>query len=369
MALSEATSRDGVDAADLRTVAITGIGGLIGRQLAGRLLANDRVRRVVGIDLAPPSDLPMDPRLDLREADVRDPGLAEHFEGCDVVVHLAFFFDPSRDEVAMRSVNVDGTRNVFDSARRAQVARVVYTSSFVVYGGHPDNDLPLTEDSPLRANPDFSYAEHKYDIERWLWPWADEQETPAVTVIRPAMVVGRGVDNFLTRQAEMPRFISVKGYRPPWQFVHVDDVAAAIEFVIDHDLDGVYNVAAEGWLSHDETMDIVGKPPLELPEAVAFETVERMWNLGLGEAPPGELHYLMHPTVVSVDRLVAAGWQPRHSNREALAELVDEHRAYVNLLAVRAHKRTVRLVLAGALATLVALLLGRWLRRADGTAA
>ena len=63
----------------------------------------------------------------------------------------------------MRDFNVRGTRNVFESARAAGASKVVYVSSGVAYGAHPDNDVPLTEESPLRANPDFPWAD--YDIE------------------------------------------------------------------------------------------------------------------------------------------------------------------------------------------------------------
>lgn len=369
MTQGEATSVTRVDATgdpDTLTVAVTGIGGLLGRRVAHRLLGNDRVERIVGLDVAAPTDLPDDPRLDLRQVDIRDARLADQFEGVDVVVHLAFILNPIRDETRMRAVNVDGTRNVFEAAASAGVRKVVYTSSYVVYGGHPDNDFPLTEDSALRANPDFNYAEHKYEIECWLWPWLEEHPELEATVFRPAIVVGRQVDNVVTRQMELPRLPVVKGYRPPWQFVHVDDVAGAIDLAVADDLVGAYNLAAEGWLSFDEALELSGKHALELPETVAFETIERLWRTGLGEAPPGELHYFMHPCVMSVDRLVDAGWRPRYSNREALAELVEEHAGYVNLLVVRTTTRRAGITAGAVVLGLLAAIVG-WLRVRDVT--
>ena len=79
----------------------------------------------------------------------------------------------------------------------------------------------------------------------------------------------------------------VRGHKPPLQFVHVDDVVSALVHVIDHGLDGVYNVTAEGWLSMDEVTAIVGRRTVALPEEVAFSIAERLWRLGLGEQPPG----------------------------------------------------------------------------------
>lgn len=332
----------GVDGA--RTVAVTGIGGLLGRRLLARLLDDPAVARVVGLDVEPPADLPRDERLDLRRADVRDPGIGEHLAGIDALVHLAFVLDPMRDEDTMRDVNVGGTRNVFEAAAAAGVRKVVYTSSVVAYGGHSDNDLPLTEESPLRANPGFNYAEHKYEVERWLWPWLEERGGDlTVTVLRPAIVAGPGVENFISRQFELLRPVAVRGYRPPWQFAHVEDVASALQHVVDHDLPGAFNIACEGWISYEELLAVTGTRPIELPEEVAFTLAERLWRLGLAEAPPGELHYIMHPMVMSVDKLVATGWSPQHTNREALRQLHEEHRPYVTLArGVRLRRRDLR---------------------------
>jgi nucleoside-diphosphate-sugar epimerase len=323
------------------TIAITGVGGYLGRRLAQALDRRDDVDRLIGVDVRRPLG-PTASRLEFRQADVRDPDLATALHDADVVVHLAFQMDPIHDEATMRAINVDGTRNVFQAARRAGVGRVVYLSSIVAYGAHPDNDLPLTEDSPLRGTPDFNYSEHKRDVEAWLWPWASRVDDLEVTVLRSALVLGPGVQNFMSRLLESPRFLLVKGHKPPMQVVHVDDLVSAIVHAIDRGLVGVYNVSCEGWLSMDEVTALVGRRTLEVPEEVAYSVTERLWRYGVGEAPPGVVQHLMHPWVMSPAKLVATGWQPTHSNRDAVVEAVREHREYLALLGVRTSKRTVR---------------------------
>ncbi len=311
-------------------VAITGVGGLIGRHLVDRLAVSGEVGRLIGLDVTRPSGLDALTRLELRSADVRDAGLARHLEGCDVVVHLAFVMDQLDDLATMHAVNVAGTQNVFEAALHAGVAKIVYTSSGTVYGAHPDNDFPLTEESPLRGNPDFPYVEHKLDVERWLWPWTREHHDVAVTVLRPGVVAGTDVDNSWVRQLlEFPRYISVKGYRPPWQFSHVEDVATALEHAVLGDLRGAYNVASEGWLSFEEMLDITNQKTLEIPEELAYTVADRLWRFGFAEGPPGALDYLMHPWVMSVERLLRSGWRPRHTNRDALRELYEDHKGYM----------------------------------------
>ncbi|GGI08743.1 NAD-dependent epimerase/dehydratase family protein [Egicoccus halophilus] len=325
----------------MTTVAITGVGGYIGRHLVAALERRDDVERVHGLDLDAPRGLKAS-KLAFRRADVRDADLTDTFRHADVVVHLAFALDPSHDERAMRAVNVDGSRRVFEAAARAGVRRLVYVSSVAAYGAHADNDLPLTEDSPLRGTPDFPYAEHKAQVEAWLWPWAQAHPELSLSVLRPAIVLGPGVDNFLTRLFESPRVTLVRGHKPPLQFVHVEDLVAALLHVIDRDLDGAYNVAAEGWLSMDEVTAIVGRRTVAVPEEVAISLAERLWRLGIGEQPPGMVAHLVHPWVASPAKLVGTGWRPRHSNRDALDEMVREHGPFVAVGGLRTQRRTVR---------------------------
>ncbi|HSK23565.1 MAG TPA: NAD-dependent epimerase/dehydratase family protein [Egicoccus sp.] len=325
----------------MTTVAITGVGGFIGRGLADALDDHGGVEKVVGVDVVAPRRLNAS-KLVFRQADVRDRDLATVFTGVDVVVHLAFRLDPMHDEPTMHEINVEGTKRVFEAAASAGVGRVVYVSSVAAYGAHADNDVPLTEDSPIRATPEFNYSQHKAEIEHWLVGWQAEHPDVRVTVLRPAVVLGPGVQNFVTRVFESPRVTLVRGHKPPLQFVHLDDIVSALVHVLDHDLDGVYNVTAEGWLSMDEVTAIVGRRTVAVPEEVAFSVAERLWKLGIGEQPPGLVSHFMHPWVASPAKLLATGWQPRHSNRDALAEMVREHGRYVSLVGLRAERRTVR---------------------------
>lgn len=305
----------------MTTVAITGASGLVGGHVRDLLAASTDVDRVVAVDVRAPSGRVPD-GVEVREADVTDAGaVAAALDGADVVVHLAFRVDPMADLGRMRAVNVEGTRTVVEAAATAGARKVVVASSIVAYGAHDDNDLPLTEESPLRANPDFPYAAHHEEADTWVGAWAADHPDVVVTRLRLATVVGGGADNFVTRALMAPRLPSVRGHRPPFQFVHVDDAAEAFVHAVAHDLPGPYNVAAEGWLSFDEVAAILGRRPLDVPEEVAFTAVERLAGLGVAELPVGAVHHVMHPWVASVDRLVATGWRPRHSNRDAVAHL------------------------------------------------
>jgi hypothetical protein len=64
---------------------------------------------------------------------------------------------------------------------------------------------------------------------------------------------------------------------------------------------------------------------------VAERALRRLWPAGLTEIPPSAVPYLVHPWVVAVDRLRAAGWTPRHSNEETVLACLDRRRSPARL--------------------------------------
>lgn len=310
-------------------MAITGAAGYIAGRLIRSLLADDRVERVLGFDVR-------DPQVDAAKfvfdpVDVRNPELRRRLEGVDVVVHLAFIMDPIQDETFMRDVNVNGSHNVFEAAAAAGARKIVYTSSATVYGAYPDNPIPLTEESPLRANLDFSYPAHKLEVEYLVRDFREQHPEIVFTLFRPAIVFGANVDNAWSHVMEMPFLPLAEGHNPPMQFVHEDDVADALGFAVHRDLDGAFNLAPEGWLEGDEVLAMVGRRRLDLPEPKLYRLADRLWRLGLAEAPAGIVHYVTYPWVVSPAKLAAEGFSAARSNSDALGETAETVRGKVRI--------------------------------------
>jgi nucleoside-diphosphate-sugar epimerase len=333
-------------------IAVTGANGLIGRRLLVALAADPAVDRVIALDRV---EALVPAGVTIGVVDVRDPGIADRLEGVDVLVHLAFEVDSLRDEEAMRDVNVNGTRTTLAAAVEAGVRRIVVASSASVYGAHPDNDVPLTESSPRRPLRAFAYARHKGEVEDWLWGWAGTLPNDVtVTVLRPAIVAGPAVDNFISRQLELPRYMMVAGHKPPVQIVHVDDVVAAFHHVATQDLPGAFNVASPGWVSLDEALAVLGRRALVVPEEVARGIARWAWRLGLTGAPETQLPYVMHPWVVDVQRLEATGWTATRSNRDGLAELAAAHGSWVRIGRLRVRRDRAAMAAVGVAGLLAA---------------
>ncbi|MFJ9932094.1 SDR family oxidoreductase [Streptomyces virginiae] len=300
-------------------IAVTGAASGVGAALVSRLAASDEVKQVVAID---------ERRGDCAAAqwhvlDVRDPAIAEKLRGADVVVHLALDLDLETDPAARTAYNVRGTQTVLTAAAAAGVHRVVLCTSAMVYGALPDNDIPLSEDSGLRATAEATGVGDLLEIERLGRRAPRAHPGLNVTVVRPAVLVG-GTDTALTRYFESPRLLVVAGSRPTWQFCHVEDLVSALEYAALEKVEGELAVGCEGWLEQEEVEELSGIRRMELPSAVALGAAARLHRIGLTPSPAGDLAYTMHPWVVSVSGLHAAGWRPRWTNEEVLAELLQE---------------------------------------------
>ncbi|MFE9422957.1 NAD-dependent epimerase/dehydratase family protein [Kitasatospora sp. NPDC006697] len=300
------------------TVAVTGAAGVLGGRVAARLVDSPGVRKVLAID---------DRRgeaagVQWRVLDVRDPAVAERLRGVDVVVHLAMDLGMESDPRVRSAYNVRGAQTVVTAAAAAGVHRVVLCTSAMVYGALPDNEVPLAEDAELRATEEASLVGDLLEIERLAHRAPRAHPGLQVTVVRPAVLVGPGVDTVLTRHFEAPRLLVVAGSRPCWQFCHLDDLASALEYAALGLVEGELAVGCDGWLEQEEVEALSSIRRMELPASLALGTAARLHRLGLTPAPAGDLAYTMYPWVVSGSRLHEAGWRPRYSNEEVLAELL-----------------------------------------------
>ncbi|MGE5137145.1 MAG: NAD-dependent epimerase/dehydratase family protein [Gemmatimonadota bacterium] len=307
-------------------VAVTGAARGLGHALAVRLAESAGIRRVVAID---------DHRGDVtgvtwRLADVRDPALAGRLTGVDVLVHTDLDLSAESDHRSRRAFNVRAAQTVLTAAAAGRVGRVVLVTSAMVYGARPGNPVPLPEDAPLGAEPDGSVAGDLLEIEHLARRSRRTHPGMAVDVVRPAALVGDGVDTLVTRHFEAHRLLSVKGAAPRWQFCHTDDLISALELAVTGRVTGTFAVGCDGWLEQEQVEELSGLRRIELPAGLTFATAQRLHRLGITPAPVNDLEYLVYPWVVDCATLREAGWRPAYSNEDALRLLLEQrasHRA------------------------------------------
>ena len=211
-------------------VVVTGVAGFIGSNLADRLIADGY--HVVGIDSLAYGVIEQVPAaVEFHEADIRRPGLEPLFRGAMAVFHLAAkncIADCESDPLETSDINVTGSVNVFESARRAGVSRIVYAESSALYEGSTVFPTPETEEAPRSA-----YALSK-QAERLFAHWYARTHGLKMTALRYFGVYGPRQDYRRTIPPVMSAFILhlLKGTRPTIygdgskrrDFVFVDDV-------------------------------------------------------------------------------------------------------------------------------------------------
>ncbi|HWL64461.1 MAG TPA: hypothetical protein VNP73_00655, partial [Actinomycetota bacterium] len=81
--------------------------------------------------------------------------------------------------------------------------------------------------------------------------------------------------------------------------------------------------APDDWLESNQIMSLLDRKRVDLPEPVAFAVAERLWSLGMAEAPAGMLHYVMHPWVVSAEKLKSTGFVCTYSSEETFRQVIE----------------------------------------------
>jgi dihydroflavonol-4-reductase len=168
-------------------VYLTGASGFIGSHVLRALVAAGYPVRALRRPGSAP--LPVVEGLTPVEGDLEQPGrLVDGIRGCRYLVHVAalYSFAPSQ-RGAIRAINVQGTKGLFEAARIAGVERAVVTSSSATVGPARDG-LPATEENWAPEEPDTSAYHHsKIEAERV----ALAARVPAVLLL-PTMPVGPG---------------------------------------------------------------------------------------------------------------------------------------------------------------------------------
>ena len=309
--------------ADL-TIAVTGPTGEVGRAFLRTLERRRDVKRVLGMARSEfdPAELGLR-KTEYRQGDVLDLAALEDLAAeADVLVHLAFMIMGGHEET--RRINLAGSRNVFQAARR--VKRLVYTSSVAAYGFHADNPQPLTEDVPPRGTEGFYYSAQKAELEEAL-----EEELLAsgveTYVLRPCIVAGPDALMLIRQlpQARVPGLLrrAVPPLLPdpgiPFQLVHHDDVASALVAAArGTGTPGAYNLAANGTITLRDVAHALGWHAIGVPSPLVG-----LAALGAGLPLVPSLAQWLNSVRVPVVMDTAKArrelrWRPRHDTLTTL---------------------------------------------------
>ena len=334
----------------MTTAVLTGASSPLGRRVA-RLL-DDGTTDVVLLDdtvrQAAPGSEPSETRL---------------LAAADVIVDLGTSDYDRRAE--RRESASEFVTSALAAADRFSADQVVFVSSALVYGAAPNNPKPLTEEAVLRPDVEFVFARQLASAEELVDEWRRARAGRVTTVLRPALSLAEGDSSRLATALVLGLGHRVAQVDPPSQFLHLDDLAEAVVLAVRRRLDGVFNVAPDGWAAGERVRALSGeRPRLPIPERLAEVVASLRWRFQRGPLPPGLRSYTREPWIVSNGRLRDAGWEPTVTNEQAYVEAT-EAPWWTMVSPKRRQELTLgTAVLGSAIVTLVGVVLGRrWFRR------
>lgn len=288
-------------------VLVTGAAGFLAPHVA--LAFEERGHEVVRTDIRPAGDSRIVP-ADLTSL----PSILPVTKGVDVVCHLGGVGDvylAQNEPQTAAAANVLGTVNVLEASLRSGIRKVIYASTWEVYG-EPQHQ-PVDEEHP--CNPDHPYSITKLAGERLVMAYDQLKELPGIG-LRIGTSYGPGmrpnsVFSIFIRRAMEGQPIAIKGTgQQSRQFTHVSDVAGAFVLAAESDMRGdVFNIVADEEISISQLAEMVAE---RLPTKITYEPAR------LGDVPPARV------SAAKAQRVL--GWVAQIGFRHGLFTLIDEYR-------------------------------------------
>jgi UDP-glucose 4-epimerase len=305
----------------MENILITGISGYLGSRLTVQLLKRKDIGNIVGIDIKQPVGLP-DGAI-FYSSDIRNPSindiLTQH--AIDTIFHLAFVVKPIHNIKRMQDIDINGTKNILESAHRSGIKQVIAISSTLAYGAHADNPNQLNEDAPLHGNKTFPYGYYKAVTDTLIQDFAREHPDMTITILRPCTVFGPTVDNYVSRMLFLPVTVCVKGYDPPVQFVHEDDFVTACILAMDKKIPGAFNITGDGALTVKQIAEMLDTRILPVPAWLLYPMLECFWRLRFPkiEVNRGYLDYIRYRFIASNKKAKKLlPFNPKYSSTQTL---------------------------------------------------
>ena len=306
-------------------IVVTGGAGFFGARLVRSLLLRGE-HDVVVFDLVPPAEMPVEVRhrfLDLN-LPFADGSLYKLLleEKPDVIVHLAQLRSPSHQATYAHELNSIGALHVFAAAGEAKVPRVILGSTSLVYGARGDNPNFLTEDHPLRPDPQDRFVRDFVEAESHAREHVRRHPETAVQILRFVPLLSPEVRDYRAKLFAAPASWTLMGYDPLVQALHPDDAVQALLHALERpDVRGVFNVAPEGILPLSTVRLFFGSLGIPVPHGLAYALYEAAWLAGVGVMPGVHAHYLRYLCVVSNDKArEALGFAPRRTTLDCVLE-------------------------------------------------
>jgi dihydroflavonol-4-reductase len=247
-------------------ILITGANGFLGSNLIDELSSRKyRIRAFVG-----PGNTEIN--LDGKVAEVchgnilNKASLHEAARGCDAIIHTAAVTSiwPPRNEL-QRQININGTANIMEAARKAKVNKVVYIGSATSFG-YGSKELPGDESQAYKGGIyKLDYFDSKHEAQSLVLQAVQRGDVPAV-VVNPTYMFGP----YDAKPSSGTLILGIYHHKIPGggtggrNYVSVKDVAVGIANALEVGIIGECYILGNDNLSYSELFEkissVIGKP-------------------------------------------------------------------------------------------------------------
>jgi nucleoside-diphosphate-sugar epimerase len=302
---------------------ITGGAGFLGINLVRYLLKKGFLIRT--LDIAE-FDYPEKDQVEIFRGDIRDKKIVDKaVRGSDIVIHGAAAL-PLYTKEEIFSTEIDGTKNVLESAFKHGVKRVVHISSTAVYGV-PDHS-PIKEDDKLEGVGHYGVA--KILAEEICLEY--RQKGMCIPIIRPKSFIGPerlGVFALLYDWAKDGKNFPILGSgNNRYQFLDVEDLCEAIFLTVtleEKKVNDTFNIGAKKFTTIKEDFQEVleyagfGKKIIPFPAAMVKIILRLLEFFRLSPLYKWVYETAATDSYVSIEKAEKVlGFSPKYSNKEAL---------------------------------------------------
>jgi nucleoside-diphosphate-sugar epimerase len=302
---------------------VTGGAGFLGINLIRYLLAKGNT--VTSLDFAE-FDYPERSQVKIIKGDIRDRATVDKaMEGVQIVVHTAAAL-PLYSEKDIMSTDLDGTRNVIDSAFQHKAERFIHISSTAVYG-IPDHH-PLYETDRLDGV--GPYGKAKIQAEEVCLEY--RKKGMCVPIIRPKSFIGPerlGVFAlFYDWAKDGKNFPMIGSGKNRYQLLDVEDLCDAIYLCATVDpakASDTFNIGAKEFTTmredYQSVLDAAGfhKRIIPFPEAPMIIALKVLEALKVSPLYKWVYETAGKDSFVSIEKAESVlGYKPKYSNKDAL---------------------------------------------------